>query len=71
MWLDNPIIKEDLEYIISLPFIEWEKFRNKHFFVTGATGLIGSMLINALIYADIRLSLNIRTTALVSGSEKA
>ena len=71
MWLDNPVIKEDLEYILSLPFIEWEKFRNKHFFVTGATGLIGSMLINALIYADIRLSLNIRITALVRDSEKA
>lgn len=71
MWLDNEILREDLEYLISLTFIEWEKLREKTILVTGATGLIGFNLISGLIYADKKKNLNLKILAFVRNSDKA
>lgn len=71
MWLDNPIVRTDLEYIISVPFIDWSEFRDKSFFITGGTGLIGTTLVNALVYANKTYNLNLSITLLVRNIDKA
>lgn len=71
MWINNRIVKEDLEYINSCNFIPWDKLRNKTIFVTGATGLIGQNLINGLLYANIKRNLNLKVIGLVRDIRKA
>lgn len=71
MWITNRILKEDLDNLINLDFIEWEKFQNKTFFVTGATGVIGFNLVSGLVYANIQKKLNLKIIALVRNYEKA
>lgn len=71
MWIENEIFKEDLEYLVNLDYIEWEKFKNKTFFITGATGVIGFNLMSGLIYANDKKKLGIKIIALVRDYEKA
>lgn len=71
MWIDTAVFKEDLESICNMDYIPWEKLANKTILVTGATGLIGSSVINALVYADICKKLGIKILALVRDKEKA
>ena len=51
-----------------LPF---EEIRNRSFLITGATGLIGSLLVRALLYCDKVHKLNLTIYALVRNVEKA
>lgn len=44
---DNPLYQEDLNNILSITGIE--RLHNKSFLITGATGMVGSMLIDALM----------------------
>lgn len=64
------VLMEDLEAICKsgLPF---EQFRNGKFLVTGATGLIGSLVIKTLLYADEKYDLGVTVYALVRNEEKA
>lgn len=62
---------EDMELIRSADFIPWEKLKDKTIFITGATGLIGYTLVNALVYANKKESLNIKVIALVRDIERA
>lgn len=71
MWIDDPIVRADMDYILSVPFIDWDAFRNKRFFITGATGLIGSSIVNALVYANKELSLGLEINALVRNESRA
>lgn len=71
MWTENKIFKEDLEYITSACFIDWQKFDNKTVFVTGATGLIGYTLVSALLYRNLKYKSNIKIIALVRNITKA
>lgn len=71
MWIENETLKEDLESLILSDFIEWEKFRNKTFFISGATGVIGFNLISGLVYANIQKNLNMKIIALVRDYKKA
>lgn len=71
MWLKNEILKEDLENLLCLDYIEWDKLRGKTIFITGATGLIGFNLISGLIYADMKKSLELKIIALVRDYSKA
>lgn len=71
MWINNKIFKEDLEKILNTRYIVWDKLVNKRIFVTGGTGLIGSTLISALLYADKIKGLNLKIVALVRNLEKA
>lgn len=45
---ENPLYKEDLEYSLSLP-LPWEQLNEKKLLITGATGTIGTYLIDVLI----------------------
>ena len=71
MILDNEIVKNDLEYIASVPFIDWHRLKGTAFFVTGATGVIGSSLVKALLYADFLFNLNLSIAVLVRDLYKA
>lgn len=71
MWLENRIFREDLEQIANSAFIPWDQLRRKTVLVTGATGLIGSTLVSALLYAGKTRQLDLKVCALVRSEEKA
>lgn len=64
------ILFEDLEILANsdLPF---DQFQNKSFLITGATGLIGSLLVKALLYCNHVHHLGLKIQALVRNEEKA
>ena len=45
------IFQEDIRNVAKAEFITWDMLAGKTLFITGATGLIGASLINALNYA--------------------
>lgn len=63
--------RDDLERICSAEYIPWDKLRGKRILVTGATGLIGYTLVNALAYANREKRLGMRIAALVRDKERA
>lgn len=71
MWIDIPIYKEDLDYISNVPFIHWRDFKNTNILITGGTGHIGSNLINALLYVNLKLDLNLNIYVVVRNLDKA
>ena len=48
----DPILREDLAHISEI-FPHWEELSGKSVFVTGATGLVGSMLVRTLCAAPV------------------
>ncbi len=71
MWKDMPVYREDLDGIIADKNIEWKKLDGKTVLVTGATGLIGSNVVNALLYYGEESDNPPRVVALVRNQEKA
>lgn len=61
------ILYEDIREIISDKNIQWEKLKNSNIFVTGATGLIGSLCIRCLL----ELNFPLHVSALVRDSKEA
>jgi nucleoside-diphosphate-sugar epimerase len=57
------VLEEDLEEIASDALIPWRELKNSSVLVTGATGLIGSMLVMALSEASCRHGLDVRILA--------
>lgn len=66
----NTVLQEDFEQILQSN-IDFKQFKNSSFLVTGATGLIGSLLIKYLLYCDKIYSLNLCIYALVRNEKKA
>ena len=52
MCSNNKIYLEDIEKNVYDSNIKWEKLKNKVLFITGGTGLIGSLIINTILYAN-------------------
>ena len=71
MWIDNAVFKEDMEYVSACKSVDWDNLANKTILVTGATGLIGSTIVSALIYANNTRDLNLHVIALVRDQNKA
>ncbi|MGN8833598.1 NAD-dependent epimerase/dehydratase family protein [Selenomonas montiformis] len=71
MWLENPIFREDMEYIAGADFIPWEKLHGKTLLITGATGLIGFNLVSALAYKNLKQGMPLTILALVRDENKA
>lgn len=61
----NYILKEDIETIASSELINWDKLKNKSIFITGATGLICSIMIKAFCMRNEENSLNLKMYLLV------
>ncbi len=67
----NSVLQQDMENICSSKFIDWNKLSGKTVLVTGATGLIGSTVVNALLYTNEQKNLCLTVLALVRNIEKA
>lgn len=66
----SDVFEEDLRMLAGAD-LEWDLFRNSTFFVTGSTGLIGSVFIKALLQAERSRDLGIRVIALARDPRKA
>ena len=51
----DPILRADLQRVAEI-FPHWEELRNKSVFITGATGLVGSMLVRCLCAAPVSIT---------------
>lgn len=60
-----------LENTIEDSEISWDVFKNQTFLISGATGLIGSFLIHALLEANKRFNLEIKIVGLIRNFKKA
>lgn len=67
--IDSLIYREDIEYVTNLG-LPWEKLKNKSILITGASGLIGSFLIDTLMEKNIS-GLNCTIYALGRNLDKA
>lgn len=67
----NKITDLDIKNVYLNSGINWEEFRNKTFYVTGATGVIGSFIIRCLLYANKQAKLNIKIIAAVRNIKAA
>ncbi len=65
------IPESDYECICSADHIPWERLREKTILITGATGLIGSTLTGALLYANEKRQLGMTVLALVRDEDRA
>ena len=68
---DDKILQNDLDEIIKKDTIPWDDLKNKSVLVTGATGLIGSQLVMALLNANEEKKLGLTVLAAVRNKQKA
>lgn len=68
--MNNRILIEDVQQFAE-HFELWEQLRDKSFLITGATGLIGSVLVKCLLELNRQKFLGIRIVAAVRNLEKA
>lgn len=68
--INNTQYESDVAYVAHLE-VPWEKLQDKSFLITGASGLIGSFLIDVLMYNNINKKLNCRIYAVGRNIEKA
>ncbi|RJR42398.1 MAG: NAD(P)-dependent oxidoreductase [Desulfobacteraceae bacterium] len=54
----------DLDHILSHTDRLWEEFRDRRVFITGGTGFFGTWLLEAFVWANKRLDLNVEITVL-------
>jgi len=66
----SELYKEDIETIASSN-IDWDKLKNKSIMITGATGLIGTFLIDVLMYRNAKYGDCITVYAVSRNKEKA
>ncbi len=69
--VDNLIVKKDIKAVLNSEIINWEQFRNKTIFITGATGGIGGFLIQCLLNANEEKNLGLKVIANVRNRKKA
>ena len=67
----NSILKEDLEEIASSELIDWKQLENKTLFITGSTGLIGTILVQSILMRNEKYNTNISLILIVRNEEKA
>lgn len=67
---EDAILQEDLD-LIAQTDLPWNRLKNRSILITGATGLVGSQLVRALLAANRLNGCNIRILALVRSAEKA
>lgn len=67
----NEILREDMAAVLRMPCIPWEKLTDSRVLITGATGLIGSNILQTLICANGVKNLNVKILALVRDAAEA
>jgi len=68
---NNSLYLEDLQVISSFKSIPWDYLRGASLLLSGATGMIGSLLLDAIMYKNEKDALNCRIIALGRNEEKA
>lgn len=68
--INNCLYKEDIQYTAALD-LPWEKLRDKNFLITGASGLVGSYLVDVLMYKNLHDGQNCRVYAVGRNIQKA
>ncbi len=68
--IDIPEYQEDIRRIAELP-IPWNLLQNRSVLISGATGLLGSFLIDVLMYRNNHLDMNCSIVALSRSRESA
>ena len=68
--LDNKDYQDDLSKVTETK-LPWEKMKNKNFLLSGATGMIGSCLVDVLMKQNTEHNLNCHIYALGRDEEKA
>lgn len=71
MLMESDIYRNDIYNIVSDTTLPWESYRNKSILITGATGLIGSTLVNTFMVANEQLELNCKLYLIVRNINKA
>lgn len=61
---------EDIRYVATLS-LPWDKMKDKHIMVSGATGLVGSFLIDVIMYKNLNDGLNCTVYTLGRNKVKA
>lgn len=67
----NKITDLDIKNVYLNSNIDWEKFKDKTFFITGGTGVIGSFIIRCLRHANKYSQLNIKIIVATRNIENA
>ncbi len=67
----NQVLIEDFEKVIRDGCVDWKQLYGRTILVTGATGLIGALIVKALAYCNEKNSSNIKILALVRNLQKA
>lgn len=72
MRIDNvrEVLIEDFNYIVNSN-VNFTQYKGKTFLITGATGLIGSLLVKSLLYCNEELRLDLKVLAVVRNINKA
>lgn len=68
--IKDTILQKDLDFIANKIF-KGGSFSNSTVFITGATGLVGSLLVKSILYANKTLGTNIKVLASVRNLNKA
>ncbi len=69
--MNNPLYEDDLRLIASFQAISWERLKDSSILLSGATGMIGSLLVDAILFKDDKEELNCKVIALGRNEEKA
>ncbi len=66
----NPIVKEDIESIISQP-LDWQRFRGKRVLISGAGGFLPAYMVETLLMLNRTQGMDCEIIGLVRNLEKA
>lgn len=67
----NKILEEDLNEIANCKIIDWNKLKDKTIMITGATGLIGSLMVKSILKRNREFNNNIKLVLVVRNKEEA
>jgi UDP-glucuronate decarboxylase len=71
VWHEPDVVRQDLDRIGAAPYIPWQALHGQTVLVTGATGLIGSSLVKALLWYDAASDADLRVLALTRDRTRA
>lgn len=67
---ENRNYQEDIQFVAELP-LPWEKLQKKSILISGASGLVGSCMIDVIMYRNKKFGMNCKVYALGRSTEKA
>ena len=69
--LHNELYLQDLSVIVSVDYLPWSRLKGACILLSGATGMIGSLLVDAILFKDEEEAFNCKVIALGRNAEKA